>query len=53
LYASRNSLDDTSSASARSLLDREIAQVLIDAAREIRPYSKAVHGNIAVETKLV
>jgi osmotically inducible protein OsmC len=34
-------------------LDREIAQALIEAAHKICPYSKAVHGNIAVETKLV
>jgi lipoyl-dependent peroxiredoxin len=33
-------------------LDREIAQALIEAAHKICPYSKAVHGNIAVETKL-
>ncbi len=34
-------------------LDREVAQALIDAAHGIWPYSKAVHGNIAVETNLV
>jgi Ohr subfamily peroxiredoxin len=34
-------------------LDREVAQALIDAAHGICPYSKAVHGNIAVETNLV
>ncbi len=34
-------------------VDREVAQALIDAAHEICPYSKAVHGNIAVETSLV
>src|SRR5476649_2174875 len=33
--------------------DREVAQSLIDAAHGICPYSKAVHGNIAVETHLV
>ena len=34
-------------------LDREVAQALIEAAHGICPYSKAVHGNIAVETNLV
>ena len=34
-------------------LDREVAQSLIFAAHEICPYSKAVRGNIAVETNLV
>jgi len=34
-------------------LDREVAQALIDAAHGICPYSKAVHGNIAVKTNLV
>jgi Ohr subfamily peroxiredoxin len=34
-------------------LDRDVAQALIDAAHDICPYSKAVHGNIAVETRLV
>ena len=34
-------------------LDREIAEELIHAAHEICPYSKATHGNIAVETNLV
>jgi Ohr subfamily peroxiredoxin len=34
-------------------LDREVAQALIHAAHTICPYSKAVHGNIAVETNLV
>jgi len=34
-------------------LDREVAQALIHAAHGICPYSKAVHGNIAVETDLV
>ena len=34
-------------------LDREVAQALIHAAHEICPYSKATHGNIAVETNLV
>ncbi|EGE59637.1 UNVERIFIED_ORG: Ohr subfamily peroxiredoxin [Rhizobium esperanzae] len=34
-------------------IDREIAQELIEAAHGICPYSKAVHGNIDVETKLV
>ena len=34
-------------------LDREVAQALVDAAHGICPYSKAVHGNIAVETNLV
>jgi Ohr subfamily peroxiredoxin len=34
-------------------LDREVAKELIQAAHGICPYSKAVHGNIAVETNLV
>ncbi|HUO53350.1 MAG TPA: Ohr family peroxiredoxin [Rhodoblastus sp.] len=34
-------------------LDREVAQELIHAAHEICPYSKAIRGNIAVETNLV
>ncbi|WP_201834779.1 Ohr family peroxiredoxin [Microvirga zambiensis] len=34
-------------------LDREVAQALIEAAHAICPYSKATHGNIAVETNLV
>jgi osmotically inducible protein OsmC len=34
-------------------VDREVAQGLLDAAHGICPYSKAVHGNIAVETHLV
>ena len=34
-------------------VDREVAQALIQAAHGICPYSKAVHGNIAVETNLV
>ena len=33
-------------------VDREVAQALIEAAHGICPYSKAVHGNIAVETHL-
>lgn len=34
-------------------LDREVAQAVIEAAHGICPYSKAVRGNIAVETHLV
>ncbi|MBY5532044.1 Ohr family peroxiredoxin [Rhizobium leguminosarum] len=34
-------------------IDRDIAQELIEAAHGICPYSKATHGNIDVETKLV
>ena len=34
-------------------IDREVAQQLIETAHSICPYSKAVHGNIAVETNLV
>ncbi len=34
-------------------LDREIAEQLIHAAHEICPYSKAVKGNVEVETILV
>jgi osmotically inducible protein OsmC len=33
-------------------LDRDVARELIDAAHAICPYSKAVHGNIAVDTNL-
>ncbi len=34
-------------------LDREVAEDLIHAAHGICPYSKATHGNIAIETNLV
>ena len=34
-------------------LDREVAQAVIEAAHGICPYSKAVRGNISVETHLV
>ncbi len=34
-------------------LERDVAQQLIEAAHGICPYSKATHGNIAVETRLV
>jgi Ohr subfamily peroxiredoxin len=34
-------------------VDREVAKELIEAAHGICPYSKATHGNIAVETNLV
>ncbi|MBO9711511.1 Ohr family peroxiredoxin [Sphingomonas sp.] len=34
-------------------LDRDVALELIDAAHAVCPYSKAVHGNIEVETNLV
>ncbi|QAY96235.1 peroxiredoxin [Methylovirgula ligni] len=34
-------------------LDRRVAEELIHAAHGICPYSKATHGNIAVETNLV
>jgi lipoyl-dependent peroxiredoxin len=34
-------------------IDREVAQTLIEAAHQICPYSKATHGNIAVETTLL
>lgn len=34
-------------------VDPEVAKELIHAAHEICPYSKATHGNIAVETNLV
>ena len=34
-------------------LDREVAEELIHAAHGICPYSKATHGDIAVETNLV
>jgi lipoyl-dependent peroxiredoxin len=31
----------------------DVAQGLIEATHEVCPYSRATHGNIAVETKLV
>ena len=34
-------------------IEREVAEELIQAAHGICPYSKATHGNIAVETDLV
>jgi lipoyl-dependent peroxiredoxin len=34
-------------------LDRDVARELVDAAHQICPYSKAVHGNINVETNLI
>lgn len=34
-------------------VDREVAQVLADAAHGICPYSKAVHGNIEVSTNVL
>jgi osmotically inducible protein OsmC len=34
-------------------LDREVGEALIHAAHGICPYSKAIHGNIAVETNLI
>jgi Ohr subfamily peroxiredoxin len=34
-------------------LDRAVAKELVDAAHGICPYSKATHGNIAVETNVV
>jgi Ohr subfamily peroxiredoxin len=34
-------------------LDPAVAKELLDTAHEICPYSKATHGNIAVETNLV
>ncbi|HEY0648157.1 Ohr family peroxiredoxin [Phenylobacterium sp.] len=34
-------------------LDRDVAETVIHAAHEICPYSKAVRGNIAVETNLI
>lgn len=34
-------------------IDRDVAQELIDAAHGVCPYSKAVHGNIDVQTMLV
>jgi organic hydroperoxide reductase OsmC/OhrA len=34
-------------------IDRAVATELIHTAHEICPYSKATHGNIAVETNLV
>lgn len=33
-------------------LDRDLAQALIDAAHRTCPYSKALHGNIDIETTL-
>lgn len=34
-------------------VDRDVAQALIEAAHKICPYSKAVHGNIDIQTTLV
>lgn len=34
-------------------LDRAVAQELVEAAHGICPYSKAIHGNIAVTTNLI
>jgi Ohr subfamily peroxiredoxin len=34
-------------------LDREVAQALVEAAHGICPYSKAMHGNVDVETNVV
>ncbi|MNY72057.1 Organic hydroperoxide resistance protein OhrB [compost metagenome] len=34
-------------------IDREVAQALVDTAHRTCPYSKALHGNIHVETNLV
>ena len=34
-------------------IERDVAEALIRLAHEICPYSKAVHGNIAVETVLI
>jgi lipoyl-dependent peroxiredoxin len=31
----------------------DVAQGLIEATHQVCPYSRATHGNIAVETKLV
>lgn len=34
-------------------IDREVAQSLVDTAHRTCPYSKALHGNIDIETVLV
>ncbi|MGZ2500941.1 organic hydroperoxide reductase OsmC/OhrA [Rhizobium beringeri] len=34
-------------------IDRDVAEELIEAAHGICPYSKATHGNIDVQTRLV
>ena len=34
-------------------IERSVAQDLVDEAKEVCPYSKAIHGNIDVEYKLV
>ncbi|MGY2490748.1 organic hydroperoxide resistance protein [Cupriavidus sp. CP313] len=34
-------------------IDREVAQALVDTAHRTCPYSKALHGNVHVETNLV
>ena len=34
-------------------IDKDVARTLVDAAHEICPYSKAVHGNIEIETNVV
>lgn len=34
-------------------IDKDVARTIVDAAHEICPYSKAVHGNIEIETNVV
>ncbi|MGE0237615.1 MAG: Ohr family peroxiredoxin [Parvibaculaceae bacterium] len=34
-------------------VDNDVARTLVDAAHDICPYSKAVHGNIDIETNVV
>lgn len=34
-------------------IDKDVARTLVDAAHAICPYSKAVHGNIEIETNVV
>lgn len=34
-------------------IEREVAQTLVDTAHRTCPYSKALHGNIHVETRLI
>jgi len=34
-------------------VEPDVARLLVDATHQVCPYSRATHGNIAVETKLV
>ena len=34
-------------------IDKDVARTIVDAAHEVCPYSKAVHGNIEIETNVI